>query len=116
MLFEEFGKLLDSIDLERKDVARIRGEFLENAEKIFDQNEGKTGLQSAWIYVALKELNEEERYDAVTINCLSGILDLIETAPCLVFKKLRDEGIPTGCEADIPQIVAILLLRYIAEN
>ncbi len=116
MSFDTFQKKLEEKSLWDDDVSEIKDQFLDNAEKISDEVEEETALKSARVYVVLKELIEENGYDGITINCLSGILEFINTTPCLAFQKLRDEGIPAVCEADIPQLVTTILLRYISDK
>ncbi|KXB07673.1 hypothetical protein AKJ51_00575 [candidate division MSBL1 archaeon SCGC-AAA382A20] len=116
MSFETFNEKLEGKSLEDEEVVEVKDQFLEGAETITDEVDKETGLKSARVYVVLKELIEEKGYDGLTINCLSGILDLVDTTPCLAFQRLRDEGTPAVCEADIPQLVTTILLRYIADK
>lgn len=116
MSFETFQENLENESLEGEEVREIKDSFLENAESVSDEIEEDVGLKSARIYKVLKSIISENDYDAVTINCLSGILDMINTTPCLAFQRLRDEGVPAVCEADIPQLVTTILLRNIADK
>lgn len=114
--FESFKKELEKTNLDDEKVVEIRDEFLKNAENVSGEARGEKGLRSARMYKTLKKLIEEGDYDAVTINCLSGVLNLVETTPCLAFSKLRDEGMPAVCEADIPQLVTTILMKNIADK
>ncbi len=114
--FETFQENLEEKSLEDEEVVRTKNQFLEDAETVSDEIDEETGLKSARVYVVLKEIIEENGYDAVAANCLSGILDLVDTTPCIAFQMLRDEGVPAVCEADIPQLVTTILLRYIADK
>ncbi len=116
MSFETFQGKLEEKSLDDDEVKRVKKQFLENAENISEEIDEDTGLKSARVYVVLKEIIEDEGYDALTANCLSGILDMVETTPCIAFQMLRDDGIPAVCEADIPQLVTTILLRYIADK
>ncbi len=116
MSFDTFSEKIEKKSMEDDEIIEVKNQFLENAETVSDEIDEETGLKSARIYVVLKGLIREKGYDGVTINCLSGILDLVDTTPCLAFQKLRDEGIPAVCEADIPQMVTTILLRYIADR
>lgn len=116
MSFETFKEKLEEKSLDEEDVVDVRDEFLEKARNVSEEIDEETGLKSARVYVVLRELIEERGHDAITINCLSGILDLVDVTPCLAFQKLRDEGVPAVCEADIPQLVTTILLRYIADK
>ncbi|KXA98058.1 hypothetical protein AKJ37_01490 [candidate division MSBL1 archaeon SCGC-AAA259I09] len=116
MSFETFQEKLEEKNLESEEIVKVKNQFLENAETVSDEIDEETSLKSARVYVVLKELIRERGYDGITINCLSGILDLVDTTPCLAFQRLRDEGTPAVCEADIPQLVTTILLRYIADR
>lgn len=116
MSFETFQERLEEKDLNEEEVVRVRDRFIDNADSLASDIDEETGLESARVYVVLKNLIQEKGYDAITINCLSGILNLIGVTPCLAFQKLRDEGIPAVCEADIPQLVTTIILRNIADK
>lgn len=114
--FETFKEELEKTNLNDEEVVKVKDKFLKNAENVSDEINEETALKSARTYVVLKRLIREGDYDAVTINCLSGILNVVETTPCLAFQRLRDEGIPAVCEADIPQLVTTILLQNIADR
>lgn len=116
MSFNTFQERLEEKSLDDEEVVNIKDNFLENADSISEEIDEETSLKSARVYVVLKEIIENNGYDAITANCLSGILDLVGTTPCIGFQILRDEGIPAVCEADIPQLVTTILLRYIADK
>ncbi|KXB07838.1 hypothetical protein AKJ56_02245 [candidate division MSBL1 archaeon SCGC-AAA382N08] len=116
MSFQTFKEKLEEKSLKDTEIENVKNQFLDKAETISSEVDEETSLMSARFYVVLKELIDENGYEAVTANCLSGILDLIETTPCIAFQMLRDEGIPAVCEADIPQLVTTILLRYIADK
>lgn len=114
--FERFSEMLEAVNLDDKETVEVKNEFLENAEHVSEKIEEEKALKSARVYTVLRKLIDEEGYDAVTANCLSGILNLVQTTPCLAFQRLRDEGIPAVCEADFPQLVTTILLRNIADR
>jgi len=114
--FETFQEKLENESLEGEGIRDIKDSFFANANSVSDEIEEDVALKSARMYKVLKSIISENGYDAVTINCLSGILDMIDTTPCLAFQRLRDEGIPAVCEADIPQLVTTILLRNIADR
>ncbi len=67
------------------------------------------------LYGIVKELIEEHRAAAFTINqCMGTILPIAETTACLTLSLLNDEGVPAFCESDFVIIPAGILLRYIA--
>lgn len=117
MSFQRFNDELEKIDLDEASVENIRWDFLDRATSVDGEaKDREKGLKSARVYLTLKRLIKEDNYDSVTINCLSGILNLVDTTPCLAFMKLRDEGLPAVCEADIPQTVTTILMRCLANR
>ena len=64
------------------------------------------GLDSLKVYVAVKELVDKHRLDALTIGCYPHLMGRV----CLAASLLADEGIPLGCEGDVNGAVGQLLL------
>jgi L-fucose isomerase-like protein len=64
------------------------------------------GLDALKFYVAVKELVDQHRLDALTIGCYPRLMGL----PCLTASLLADEGVPLGCEGDVNGAVGQLLL------
>ena len=66
----------------------------------------------AKIYVALKKLLNKYRVNSVTMDC-AGLPDL-EYVPCLAFSLLINEGIPCGCEGDLPTLFTLALVMGVS--
>lgn len=64
---------------------------------------------AARVHVALLNLVEDERLDALSIACF-GLLPHRMTA-CWALSSLADSGIPAGCEGDLPALVALMLAQ-----
>lgn len=58
------------------------------------------------IYLALKELVIKHSLYGLTIRCFD-LLDKIDNTACLALAKLNGEGIPAGCEGDVPTLVTM---------
>ncbi|UCG59293.1 MAG: hypothetical protein JSU70_07235 [Phycisphaerales bacterium] len=62
-----------------------------------------------------KDLMRDHDAPAFTIkDCMSKILPIAETTPCLSLSLLNDEGLMAFCESDFVVIPAGILLRYIS--
>jgi L-fucose isomerase-like protein len=59
------------------------------------------------VYLALKQVIEKYRLDALTIRCFDLVLGL-ETTGCFGLSQLTDEGIIAGCEGDLVSTVGLL--------
>ena len=60
----------------------------------------------------MRALVADERLDAVTVRCFDLVTE-DRTTGCLALSLLADEGIPAGCEGDIPSMLALLWVRYL---
>ncbi len=65
------------------------------------------------LYTVLSAMVEEKGWSALTIRCFDVIKDLGVT-PCLPLAMLNSEGIVAGCEADIPAVVTMLILKLLS--
>lgn len=67
------------------------------------------------LYDIFKDLMRENHAPAFTIRgCMSTILPIAKTTPCLTLSLLNDEGLMAFCESDFVIIPAGILLHYIA--
>ncbi|MCX5646119.1 MAG: sugar isomerase [Phycisphaerae bacterium] len=67
------------------------------------------------LYGLFKDLMREHDASAFTIrNCMSTIMPMAETTPCLTLGLLNDEGLMAFCESDFVIIPAGVLLRHVA--
>jgi len=67
------------------------------------------------LYGVFKDLMRENDAPAFTIkSCMTEILPIAQTTPCLSLSLLNDEGLLAFCESDFVVIPAGILLRYIS--
>ncbi len=67
------------------------------------------------LYAFFKDLMREHEASAFTIrNCMSTIMPIAKTTPCLTLGLLNDEGLMAFCESDFVIIPAGILLHHIA--
>lgn len=64
------------------------------------------------LYLALKEVMEEFRYDFGTLKCWPEMGSL-HTTPCAVLGRLADDGIHIGCEGDVDVELAQMTEYYL---
>jgi hypothetical protein len=68
---------------------------------------------SGRLYLALRRIMEEERAQAVTINCLGLFAQKrLPAYPCLAFCKLNDVGFAGVCEGDLDSTLTQLMYTY----
>jgi L-fucose isomerase-like protein len=70
----------------------------------------RDGLDSLKVYVAVKEVVEAHRLDALAIGCYPHLMGRV----CLAASLLADEGIPLGCEGDVNGAMGQLLLTRLS--
>jgi L-fucose isomerase-like protein len=77
--------------------------------------EKKFVVNAFLLYYAFRNLMVEHNASAFTIkSCMSEILPIAETTPCLTLSLLNDEGLPAFCESDFVVIPSGILLHYIS--
>ena len=69
-------------------------------------------IKAAKVYLALKKLAEERKWDALTVKCQYELSRYFKLAPCVPLSILGDE-LPCSCEGDIPLIVTQLMMYYL---
>lgn len=71
-------------------------------------------VQAAAVYTAIDDILTSHGASAMAINCLeitqSRTFQGQITNPCMAMTHLRDMGIPSACEMDIPAMLTMLLL------
>ena len=67
------------------------------------------GLDSMRVYLAMKDVVEEHKLDALTIGCYPHLMGKV----CLAASLLADEGIPFACEGDINGAVGQIILTLL---
>jgi len=85
--------------------------WMEDAEKIVEPEE-KDLIVVAKLYTAMRDLLKEKNAQAVTMAYGESPLPV----PCFAYTNLRDEGIPSACEADILSLLSMVILHYIANK
>jgi hypothetical protein len=70
--------------------------------------------RSAVMYVAMRDVMERHRAQAVTIDCLTLFYGgKLPAYPCLGFFQLNNEGLVGACEADLQSTITMLLGTYL---
>lgn len=90
--------------------------LIENAEEVHMSREDI--LRSVMFYLATKQALEKYESNAFVIPCFEICAKHISAERrivfCLTHSLLKDEGIPSACEADTNVLMAIALLMYLS--
>lgn len=112
ILHLDHAQYLEAIkNVKNEEAEKIASKWSENFE-ILDNREQRLG-EYGKIYLAIRNLIEKYNVDAITIDCLA-LPGEREYQPCLVFSILIDEGIPCGCEGDLPALFTLTMLMGIS--
>jgi len=87
-------------------------EFKEIREKSFN---GQVTDGALAIYSGLKTIINRYELDGFTLRCFD-LLEPLGNTGCLALSILNDEGIPAGCEGDIPALISMTLLNYLTDE
>lgn len=73
---------------------------------------------SAAVYLAMKDLMAARGAQAITMDCLGGFYSgKLPGYPCLGYRQMNDDGRISGtCEAQIPDMLAMLICRYMFDR
>ncbi len=83
--------------------------WIDEAEKVVEPTEEEI-YKSSRMYFALLKVLEDERANAITINCLGlGLIQHGMGYPCFGFSRLNGMGLGGICEADIKSTMTHLL-------
>lgn len=69
-------------------------------------------LEAAKIYLGVKKTVVDRSLSALTLRCFD-LLKRLNSTGCLALARLNDEGIPAGCEGDIPALFTMLINNLI---
>lgn len=62
------------------------------------------------IYLRLKEIVTKYHLDGITVRCFD-LFTTCKNTGCIAVSKLQDEGIPCGCESDIPVLLTLMACK-----
>ena len=62
------------------------------------------------IYERLKEIIAKHKLDGITVRCFD-LFKTVKNTGCIAVSKLNDEGIPAGCESDIPVLLTLMACK-----
>lgn len=80
-----------------------------------DVNEEKLN-KTMGLYVTMKELCEENNWDAINVKCQYELSKEYKAVPCVALSLLAEDGITASCEGDILNTVSMHLLHLLSGN
>jgi hypothetical protein len=67
-------------------------------------------------YLVAGKILENEKADAISMDCLGALADQEVSLPCISWSKMNDVGIPAACEADVGAIAAQVIVQYLFDR
>jgi L-fucose isomerase-like protein len=97
-------------------VKKLARSYTQGAQEIIEPTEDDI-TEAARAYFALKRIVEEEKGDAVMMDCLPGLRKPHRhVPPCMGFMTLHDEGVVAGCQSDLEATLTMLIVRNLLET
>ena len=117
--YDDLGKRIEQARRDQALVERCRKaseEYLASKGTTLETDRGFVARAFVLTEV-LKQLMQEARTDAITINhCMGTIMPMAETTACLPLSLLNDEGHMAFCESDFVVVPSGILLHHIANR
>jgi len=111
---KEINPLFEKAD--RAEAKRIAETWVKMADKVVEPSFDNI-VDSARMYMAIKQLMDQEKANAATMDCLTMVYGKkISSYPCLAFVQLNDDGYVGACEADLPSTLTMLLVGLLADR
>ena len=101
--------LADADGADTADAEAFARDFRAGAEAVAGPADADL-LAAGRVYARLRGMVDAERLDAVAVRCFD-LVTRRATTGCLALARLSDEGVPAGCEGDLPATVTMLWLR-----
>ena len=108
----DLQRLMEGIkDAPKDEAVKVAQRIVKRAKAVREPSD--TDMQeAAKAYLAIKEICQEERLDAMTIRCFD-IVKACGTTSCLALALLNDEGIVAGCEGDMQTLMSMVFAKRI---
>ena len=98
----DYKAVLDTMNYELIDIP------FEEVSSLGEVDPGMKGAEA--IYARLKEIIAKYKLDGITIRCFD-LFATVKNTGCIAVSKLNDEGIPAGCESDIPVLLTMMACK-----
>ncbi len=86
-------------------------EWIGRAKRVIEPSRAEI-IKSSRMYLAMRNLLQTEKAQAITVACLGGIPIDVLGYPCLGFVRLLDAGLIGACEADMDSTLTMLMYQY----
>ncbi len=98
---------------DREEAEQVADRWITAAEKVIEPSR-KDIVDSAAMYLAMKDLLRKHGAECITINCLGGFYGgHIKAYPCLGFSQLNNDRLVGACEADLRSSITMITMGHL---
>ena len=109
--YEQLNDAYNGAD--KAEVKKWADKWISEAEKVVEPSREEIEKSGA-MYLAMKKLMDENKAQAITVNCLGGFYGgKIKAYPCLGFFQLNNDGLVGACESDLKSTITMLIMGYL---
>ena len=98
----DYKEVLEKMNCELVDIP------FEELSSLGEVDPGMKGAEA--IYEREKEIIAKYKLDGITVRCFD-LFTTVKNTGCVATSKLNDEGIPAGCEGDIPVLLTMMACK-----
>ncbi len=98
----DYKEVLEKMNCELVDIP------FEELSSLGEVDPGMKGAEA--IYEREKEIIAKYKLDGITVRCFD-LFTTVKNTGCIATSKLNDEGIPAGCEGDIPVLLTMMACK-----
>ncbi len=97
------------------EVTQMADDYIKKAKamRLATRQDVINGIKS---YLVAGKLLEDEKADAISMDCLGALGKIDVSLPCISWAKMNDDGIPAACEADTGAIAAHIIVQYLFDK
>jgi hypothetical protein len=101
------------IGADKSEAKKWADKWISEAEKVVEPSREEIEKSGA-MYLAMKKLMDENKAQAITVNCLGGFYGgKIKAYPCLGFFQFNNDGLVGACESDLKSTITMLIMGYL---
>ncbi|MGW8180497.1 MAG: hypothetical protein ACWGQW_17320, partial [bacterium] len=117
MQYITFAEINEAWKNADKDKSRtIAEKWHTNAKEVIHVS-SDTLLNSAAMYLGMKDVLKKHGANAITVNCLGGFYGgHIHAYPCLGFHELNNEGLVGACECDVASTATMTMITALTQG
>ncbi len=113
---DKFGIELVDIDIEEF-FHEMAGEAATTSPSctFMGHNDSEAMAHALRAYSALRQIIKWHRLQGLTLRCFD-MLERFKSTGCMALALLNSEGIPSACEGDVPSLLSMVILNYLAHE